>query len=86
MQGTEYSTPENGSPVDKLRILATTFTWDRKADHLCPTHACLLEIAADEDLIESEVFIFSDVPQICPQASFVTIEEFRGGFKFAAGL
>ena len=41
---------------------------------------------ADEDLIESEVFIFGDVPQICPQASFVMIKEFRGGLKFAAGL
>ena len=86
LQKSKGTTPENGSPVNKLRILATTFTWYRKADHLCPTHACLLKIVADEDLIESEVFIFGDVPQICPQVSFEIIEEFRGGLKFAAGL
>ena len=54
--------PENASPIDELRVLSTTFAWDRKANHHCPAYTCLLEIVAYEDLIESEVFIFGDAP------------------------
>jgi hypothetical protein len=41
---------------------------------------------ADEHLIESEVFVFGDVPQICLYAIFVMIKELRGGLDLAASL
>lgn len=41
---------------------------------------------ADEDLIESEVLVFGDVPQICPQAVFVIVKELRGGLNRVASL
>jgi hypothetical protein len=55
--------PLQGSPpVNKFGILATPSTRRWKASYFCSTQPSFLEFTANEDLIESEVFVFGNVP------------------------
>ena len=78
--------PRNGAPIDKFGILATSFTGYWKSDYCCSTHPRLLEITADKYLVESEVFVFCDVPQIPIHTFVVLVEELGWWFELLAGL
>ena len=53
---------QSSPPVDKLGVLATPWAWRWKANYFGSTQPSFLELAGMEDLIESEVFVFGDVP------------------------
>jgi hypothetical protein len=77
--------PLQGSPpVNKFGILATPSTRRWKADCFRSSQPSFLEFTAKEDLIESEVLVLGNVPQIRVSVSFTVREELSGGFDFVA--